>query len=88
MHAFPHRYKVTGRAGVDGDVILSSPELPDIASQPPREFDGPGDRWSPESLLTAAVADCFILGFRAITAASRMPFTQLDVEVEGVLDMA
>ena len=38
-----------------------------IESAPPKEFDGPGDQWSPEQLLTAAVADCFVLNFRTMT---------------------
>jgi hypothetical protein len=32
----------------------------------PREFDGRGNQWSPESLLAAALADCFVLSFRAV----------------------
>jgi len=61
--------------------------LPNINSLPPTEFDGPGDRWSPESLLMAAIADCFTLSFRAIAAASKIPFTELSVEVDGQLNM-
>ena len=56
-------------------------------SQPPVEFDGPGDRWSPESLLMAAIADCFTLSFRAIAAASKVEFNELSVEVDGELSM-
>ena len=57
-----------------------------IESAPPREFDGPGNQWSPEGLLTAAVADCFALGFRAIAAASRFAWTSLDARTQGTLD--
>ena len=35
----------------------------------------------------AAIADCFTLSFRAIAAASKMPFTDLSVNVEGELSM-
>ena len=86
MHSFPHKYQVSAVATTDGDVILSGDSIPDIASQPPAQFNGPGDRWSPESLLMAAVADCFTLSFRAIAAASKIPFEKLDVTVDGVLD--
>lgn len=86
MHPFPHRYTVTAQTGIEGDVCLSSEGVVDIPSQAPAEFGGPGDRWSPETLLTAAVADCFALGFRAIAAASKIPFSNLEVSVEGVLD--
>ena len=46
-------------------------------SSAPVEFDGPGDRWSPETLLIAAIADCFILTFRAIACATRMDWQGL-----------
>ena len=87
MHSFPHNYKVSAQASSEGDVVLSADSLTDIVSQPPVEFDGPGDRWSPESLLMAAIADCFTLSFREIAAASKMPFTDLSVNVEGELSM-
>lgn len=86
MHSLPHRYRVTARAAPDGDVALAADNLPQLASAPPVEFDGPGDRWSPESLLAAAVADCFALSFRAIAKASRVDWASLDCEVTGTLD--
>ena len=86
MHAFPHTYSVSARASSDGDVVLEATGLPIINSQPPAEFGGPGDRWSPESLLVAAVADCFVLSFRAIATASKLEFSSLNVAAEGTLD--
>ena len=69
-----------------GDVPLSADGMRVIESAPPKEFDGPGNQWSPEGLLTAAVADCFVLGFRAIAAASKFPWTNLDARTLGTLD--
>ncbi len=86
MHPFPHQYQVSAQSSPQGDVIISSNDVPNIATQAPIEFGGPGQRWSPESLLTAAVADCFVLGFRAITAASKFDFNSLEVQVEGTLN--
>lgn len=86
MQDFPHRYHVEARSGTGGDVILSARGLPELATQAPAEFGGPGDRWSPETLLAAAVADCFVLGFRAIARASKFDYEALEVEVEGVLE--
>jgi organic hydroperoxide reductase OsmC/OhrA len=86
MHEFPHRYVVTATATDESDVSLSSPGLTVIPSAPPPQFGGPENRWSPESLLTAAVADCFVLSFRAIARASRFPWVELACNVEGVLD--
>ena len=65
MEPFPHRYRVKGRGQVTGDVELSADGLTTLRSASPAEFDGPGGRWSPETLLVGAVADCFILTFRA-----------------------
>jgi organic hydroperoxide reductase OsmC/OhrA len=86
MHPFPHRYVVHAAVRPDGDVPLSAEGMRVIESAPPREFDGPGNQWSPEGLLTAAVADCFALGFRAIASASRFPWTNLDARTQGTLD--
>ena len=85
MHDFPHHYRVAASADAEGDVSLTSEGLETILSLPPREFGGPGDRWSPETLLVAAVADCFILSFRAIARASKLSWIALRCEVEGVL---
>ena len=86
MQAFPHRYRVKGAGGVTGDVELTADRLPMLPSASPIEFDGPGDRWSPETLLVGAVADCFILTFRAVAKASRVSWISLDCEVTGTLE--
>lgn len=86
MHPFPHRYTVRVAGGAAGDVSLDGDRLPSLASAAPAEFDGPGDRWSPETLLVAALGDCLILTFRAVAAASKLPWTALSCEVEGTLD--
>jgi organic hydroperoxide reductase OsmC/OhrA len=86
MQAYPHRYRVTGSGRVTGDVELTAERLTPLRSASPAEFDGPGNRWSPETLLVGAVADCFILTFRAIARASKLPWISLDCEVSGTLD--
>jgi organic hydroperoxide reductase OsmC/OhrA len=86
MQAFPHHYAVSAAAGVDGDVILTSGALGALQSASPAEFDGPGDRWSPETFLVAAVADCFVLTFRAVARASKLPWTSLACDASGTLD--
>jgi peroxiredoxin-like protein len=86
MQEFPHHYTVSAQAVTEGDVALASERLPPIPSAPPAEFGGPGDRWSPETLLVAAVADCFVLTFRAIASASRFSWTSLQCDVVGTVD--
>jgi len=86
MHPFPHRYVVNASVRPGGDVPLSAEGMRVIESAPPKEFDGPGNQWSPEGLLTAAVADCFVLSFRAIAAASKFSWVSLEARTEGTLD--
>jgi organic hydroperoxide reductase OsmC/OhrA len=88
MDPFPHHYPVQASAAPTGSVSLSAPEAPALASNAPKEFGGPGGAWSPETLLCAAVADCFILTFRAIAQASRFEWQRLEVGVEGTVDRA
>lgn len=86
MHPYPHHYQAGASGAADGAVQLTSPGLPTLASAPPPEFDGPGGAWSPETLLVAALADCFILTFRAIARASKYEWLGLECSVEGVLE--
>lgn len=86
MQDLPHHYNIVANAAIEGDVSLAGNRLETIRSAPPAEFGGPGDKWSPETLLVAAVADCFILTFRAIAKASKLSWISLKCEVEGTLD--
>ncbi len=86
MHPYPHQYRVLATAETDRPVLLNSKGLEPLVSLPPEQFDGPGDHWSPETLLVAALADCFILTFRAIARASKLTWSQLDCEANGSLD--
>src|SRR6202046_4685689 len=88
MHPFPHQYTVVAAARPDGDVPLSLPGARVIESAPPKEFDGPGNQWSPEQLLTAAVTDCFVLSFRAIASASKFAWVSLEASPPATLDRA
>lgn len=86
MQELPHHYAVSAAAEAESMVRLDSPGLESLESAGPAEFGGPGDRWSPETLLVAAVADCFILSFRAIARASKMDWISLRCDVVGDLD--
>ncbi len=86
MQDLPYLYRASSEARPEGPVALASEGLEPILSEPPVEFGGAGDRWSPEQLLVAAVADCFCLTFRAIAKASRLSWSELSCEVEGRLD--
>ena len=46
-------------------------------------------RWTARlvfALLCAAVADCFVLSFRAVARASKLEWTSLDARAEATLD--
>ena len=86
MKNFPHEYAITAVGSPDGDLELRADQLPVLHSAPPPEFGGPGDRWSPETLLVAAVADCFVLTFRGVARALELPWISLHCEASGSLD--
>ena len=86
MQGFPHSYLASASGGTEGSVVVSGEGLPDLDTQAPPQFGGPEGVWSPETMLSAAVANCFILSFRAIARASKFEWTALECDVEGVLD--
>jgi organic hydroperoxide reductase OsmC/OhrA len=86
MHPYPHSYRVSASGGATGTVQVASPSLPEITTAPPPEFDGPPGLWSPETLLCAAVANCFILTFRAVSRAAQFEWLTLECRVEGTLE--
>lgn len=86
MQNFPHHYGVTADGAATGRVMVASPNLPVWTTDAPAEFDGPGDVWSPETMLVGAVANCFILTFRAVARASKFEWTNLTCQAQGILD--
>ena len=86
MHPYPHTYLAAASGKPEGDVAVTSPQLPMLATAAPPQFDGPGGIWSPETLLCASLADCFILTFRAVSRAARCQWLQLECRVEGLLE--
>jgi organic hydroperoxide reductase OsmC/OhrA len=81
----PHRYTVRLPGGPSGHASVTADDLPDLRTAPPLEFDGPGDAWSPEHLLLAAVETCFLFTLRGVARASRIEFTVCDVTAEGTV---
>lgn len=85
MHPLPHLYSVTADGARTGPVELTSGRLAALPVEPPPEFGGDGKQWSPEGLLCAAVASCFILSFRAVARAARLEWRKLECKVYGTL---
>jgi len=86
MQDLPHHYFASAEGTAEGDILLGAPGAPALRSASPAEFGGPGDRWSPETLLVGAVADCFVLTFRAVARASRLSWSSLRCEAIGTMN--
>ncbi len=86
MKPLPHHYDVRLTGGPTGYATLSVQGAPDLRSAPPLDFDGPGDAWSPEHLLLAAVETCFLFTLRSVAQASRIEFTSLELSSAGTVD--
>jgi organic hydroperoxide reductase OsmC/OhrA len=86
MQSFPHHYTVTAVGSHGDDAELRCEYLSPLRTATPAEFDGPGDRWSPETLLVAAVGDCLALTFRGTARKSGLEWTSFECDVTGTLD--
>jgi peroxiredoxin-like protein len=86
MTPLPHRYDVHLAGGPSGHAWISTSGAPELPTAPPREFDGPGDAWSPEHLLLASVQTCFLFTLRAIAQKAQLEFTALTVDATGTVD--
>lgn len=86
MQQYPHHYRAAASGAPEGSVQVNSADLPMLSTNPPPEFNGPEGYWSPETLLVASVANCFILSFRAVARASNLEWENLSCDVEGILD--
>ena len=86
MKPLPHHYHVRLTGSPAAHATVSAEGLPDLRSAPPLDFDGPGDAWSPEQLLLAAVETCFLFTLQAVARASKMEFTSVELSGEGTVD--
>ncbi len=86
MKPLPHHYQARLTGGPTGYATVSVAGVPDLRSAPPADFDGPGDAWSPEHLVLAAVQTCFLFTLRAVARASRIDFHALELSAEGTVD--
>ena len=65
-------------------VRLTSYGKPLLEAVTPPEFrGGTPDRWTPEDLLVASVASCYVLTFEAIAARRELSFTGFDIQAAG-----
>tara|TARA_R110000822_G_scaffold59736_32_gene149187 strand:- start:1353 stop:1787 length:435 start_codon:yes stop_codon:yes gene_type:complete len=86
MKAFPHTYTAAASADPIGNVMSSLENGCTVEVAPPAAFDGLGDVWSPEELLVAAVANCFVLSFRSIARAYDLNWVHVECSSAGQLE--
>ena len=86
MKPLPHHYETRLAGGPDGYATSSADGIPDLRCAAPADFDGPGDAWSPEQMLLAAVQTCFLFTLRSVAKLSKFQFKWLELSAHGVLD--
>lgn len=86
MDVLPHHYSVTVDANPENNLRVSAAHLSALEVAAPKQFDGPGDKWSPEELLLAAAANCFVLSFRTVASIAKLEWQAIQCTTEGVLD--
>src|ERR1700757_2307578 len=52
----------------------------------PPEFGGEPGLWTPEHLLLASVATCYVTTLRAVAEASKLEFDGVEVPIEGKIE--
>ncbi|GAA6186801.1 OsmC family protein [Aliiglaciecola sp. NS0011-25] len=86
MKDLPHQYTVIAQGNVSGSLTAKCENLPNIDVAPPSQFGGAGDKWSPEDLFMASIANCFVLSFRAIARVAKLEWHSIECSSEGELD--
>ncbi|WP_372748324.1 OsmC family protein [Litorivivens sp.] len=86
MVQLPQDYSVAASALNTGLVVTQCGAKSNLIVEPPPAFGGSGNAWSPEELLLAALADCYILTFRDVAARKGFVWRQIACRAEGVLD--
>ncbi|HZU42523.1 MAG TPA: OsmC family protein [Terriglobales bacterium] len=82
-----YRYRTTAHWSAHRTGIVEAEEIPrTINFSAPPEFGGDPGLWTPEHLLAAALATCFVSTFRAVADASKLEVLALAADVDGVLE--
>ena len=80
-------YRVSASSTTLRSGTLSADEIePSIAFSAPPEFYGQAGQWTPEHLLVASIAGCFISTFSGMAEYSKFEFICLNLEAEGVIE--
>ncbi|WP_461482350.1 OsmC family protein [Porticoccus sp.] len=86
MKPLPHAYRASTYGTPDTHLVSTLENGCTLEVAPPLNFDGPGDTWTPEEMLLAAVANCLTLTFKAIANVAKLEWSEIHCHSEGVLD--
>jgi peroxiredoxin-like protein len=86
MKPLPHHYEAHLAGGLSGYAELSAAGVPNVRTAPPAEYDGPGDAWSPELLLLAAVQTCFLFTLRSVARLNKIDVISVEMDTLGTVD--
>jgi peroxiredoxin-like protein len=87
--ASSYRYQMTARWTTARHGVAENASIqPKLDFSPPPEFQGEAGYWTPEYMLLAAVAACFVTTFLAIAGFSKFDVAGLEVETEGEIEKA
>jgi peroxiredoxin-like protein len=86
MIPLPHHYTTELSGGPSGYGRVRTGLCPELRLATPVQYDGPGDAWTPEHLLLAAVEGCYLFTLRAVANAAHIHFQYLEVSAEGIVD--
>lgn len=67
------------------DHVASVPGKPDISGSAARVFHGDADRWNPEEMLIAALAQCHLLSYLYVAVANGIVVDAYEDAAEGTL---
>lgn len=82
-----YRYQTVAHWSAHHTGIVEAEDVPrTINFSAPPEFRGEPGLWTPEHLLVAALATCFVTTLRAVAEASKLEIVSLETSVEGVLE--
>lgn len=81
-----HSYRVTASWGGERNgKVTAEGIVPSVQFSTPPEFKGDPSHWTPEHLLVAAIASCYIATFYSLAELSKLEFLGLELPAKGIL---
>lgn len=87
MITYPIQFESTGETGPGIQTKWHScASNNNIHCSVPKEFEGPGEAFSPEDLYLLAIQNCFIGTFKVFAEHSKLTYTNLEVTSNLIVD--